>query len=92
MESGDGCRASVVADLKAEARERGVSVIALVRSVLEQHLGTRTVSMGLGGRTVHLRLNKVDLNKPVAYMTPDEEKHADEILERHFAEDREETR
>jgi len=78
----------VVADLRTEANERGISVITLVRNVLEQHLSVRTVSRKLGGRTVHLRLNRVNLDEPVVHMTPDEEKFADWVMEVHREEDR----
>jgi len=78
----------VVADLKAEAKRQGVSVITLVRNTLEQHLGTRVLSMRVGGRTIHLRLDKVDLNKPKVYMTPKEISYAQEAMRIFREEDR----
>ena len=78
----------LLAELKTQAKQQNISVCMLIRKVLQEYLSTRPVSMNVGGQTIHL--NRVNLNEPVAYMTPQEEKLAGSILKRHFEEDREE--
>jgi len=77
---------SVLADIQIKAKLQHVSIITLVRSVLEKYLRTRTVR--LDGPTVRWKLNKVDLNEPIGYMTPEEIKHADEVMRIFREEDR----
>jgi hypothetical protein len=79
---------SVLADIQIEAKLQQVSGITLVRSVLEKYLRTRTVSMRLDGRTVRLKLGKVDLNEPVGDITPEQQRYADEVIRIFREEDR----
>jgi len=79
---------SVLTDIEIEAKLQQVSVITLVRSVVEKYLRTRTVSMRLDGRTVHLKLDNVDLNEPIGDITPEQQRHADEVMRIFREEDR----
>jgi hypothetical protein len=79
---------SVLTDIQIEAKLRNISVITLVRSVLEKYLRTRTVNMRLDGRTVHLKLDKVDLNEPIGDITPEQQQYADEVMRIFREEDR----
>ncbi|HWY53057.1 MAG TPA: hypothetical protein VNZ03_01250 [Terriglobales bacterium] len=79
---------SVLTDVQIEAKLQNVSVITLVRSVMEKYLRTRTVRMRLDGRTVHLKLEKVDMNEPVGDITPGQQGYADEVMRIFREEDR----
>jgi hypothetical protein len=79
---------SVLEDIEIEAKLQQVSVIALVRGVLEKYLRTRTVRMRLDGQTVRLKLNKVDLNEPIGNITAEEQRYADEVMRIFREEDR----
>lgn len=79
---------SVLADIEIEAKLQQVSVISLVRSVLEKYLRTRTVKMSLDGQTVRLKLDKVDLNEPIGNITTEQQRYADEVMRIFREEDR----
>jgi len=77
---------SVLADVQIEAKLQRVSVITLVRSMLDKYLRTRTVR--LDGPTVRWKLNKVDLNEPIGDITPEQQRYADEVMRIFREEDR----
>jgi hypothetical protein len=79
---------SVLADIEIEAKLQQVSVITLVRSVLEKYLRTRTVRMRLDGQTFRWKLNKVDLNEPIGNITTEPQRYADEAMRIFREEDR----
>lgn len=71
--------------IRVEAKRRGVSVNALIRTAVEQHLAKSSL-----WRTA-TRPNNVDLlNTPLVTWTREEKEYADKVLEEHFAEDRNE--
>lgn len=78
----------VLTDIEIEAKLQQVSVMNLVRSVLEKYLRTRTVRMRLDGQTVRLKLNQVDLNEPIENITPEQQRYADEVMRIFREEDR----
>ena len=79
---------SVLADIQIETKLQRVRVIAVVRSVLERYLATRAASMRLDGRTVYLKLDRVDLNEPIGDITPEQQRYADEVMRIFREEDR----
>jgi len=76
---------SVLTDIQIEAKLQHISVIMLLRSVLEKYLRTRTVRLD---RPARWKLNRVDLNEPIGDITPEQQRHADEVMRVFREEDR----
>lgn len=73
----------MVADIKVEAKQQGISVITLVRHAIDEYLGRR-VRIKLGSDAIHLKLFKPD-ELP---MTPAEIRYADKVMKQFREEDR----
>jgi len=68
------------AALEREAKLLKMSLSQYIRHSLQEHLHPTT--------TVYLGLKKVNLNEPIVYMTPQEERLADRAMKIHLEEDR----
>jgi hypothetical protein len=67
---------SLIADIRTEAKARGVSSLTVVRTALEQYLSAHTLRMTIDGRMVSWKLKKVELDKPEVILTLDEQHNA----------------
>ena len=63
----------VLADIQIEAKLPQVSTITVVRGVLEKYVRTSTVR--LDGPTARWKADKVDLNEPIADITPEQQRY-----------------
>jgi hypothetical protein len=81
-----GLTATILERIRAEAKQRKISLNELVRRALERYLNEESQRRRILGVYADAPLHLV--NSPLVHWSPTEEQFAHQVIQRHFDEDR----